>query len=143
MRLPMSIIVQPTSCTIDSAATPDNASIPASVSRCAFTRYASPSVCDSGNDRPRCSTARSTAANTIQVSLDIWSRTARAANPSRSTDCASAPARCRSAVSDHSVVGAVAIISWESPPAPVSVPVIAPSAASSTGTQSLPSMSCR
>ena len=38
MRLPMSIIVQPTSCTIDSAATPDSASIPARVSRCAVTR---------------------------------------------------------------------------------------------------------
>ena len=34
------------------------------------------------------------------------------------------PSRRRSAVSDHSVVGAVAIISCESPSAPVSVPVI-------------------
>ena len=38
MRLPMSIIVQPTSCTIDSAATPDNASIPARVWLCAAAR---------------------------------------------------------------------------------------------------------
>ncbi len=30
-RLPISIIVQPTSCTIDSAATPDSVSIPANV----------------------------------------------------------------------------------------------------------------
>ena len=58
--------------------------------------------------RTACSTARSTAASTIQVSLDIWSRTARADRPRRSTDCASEPGRCRSAVSDHSVVGAVA-----------------------------------
>ena len=38
MRLPMSIIVQPTSCTIDSAAIPDNASMPASVWVCAVSR---------------------------------------------------------------------------------------------------------
>ena len=111
MRLPMSIIVQPTSCTIDSAATPDSASIPASVRLFVDARNASPSVCDSGGESGACRNARSTAANTIQVSLDIWSRTARAASPSRSTDCASDPARCRSAVNDHNVDCAVATIS--------------------------------
>jgi hypothetical protein len=74
-------------------------------------RNASPSFCDSGGESGACSRARSTAASTIHVSFDIWSRTARAANPSRSTDCASDPDRCRSAVNDHSVLWAVATIS--------------------------------
>jgi hypothetical protein len=56
--------------------------------------------------------------------LDIWSRTDLAENPRRSTAWASDPGRCRSAVSAHSVVAAVAIISAWSPSAPVSVPVI-------------------
>jgi hypothetical protein len=139
----MSIIVQPMSCTIDSAATPDSASMPASVWLCAADRYASPSACDSGGTLLGCSTARSTDASTIHVSFDIWSRTARAARPSRSTDCASAPGRCRSAVSDHSVVGAIATISASSPSTPVSEPVILPRAPNSTGTHSLPGSSRR
>jgi hypothetical protein len=50
MRLPMSIIVQPTSCTIDSAATPDSANMPASVRLFVDARNASPSVLDSGGE---------------------------------------------------------------------------------------------
>ena len=82
----MSIVVQPTSRTMDSAATSDRASIPANVRLFVDERNASPSVCDSGGDSGACRSARSTAASTIQVSFDIWSRTARAASPSRSTD---------------------------------------------------------
>ena len=120
----------------------------APASRQAFRGAPSP-----GTPRPRCATPATTvrgAAPRVRrpptPSRCRWTsgREPRAPpSPSRSTDCASEPGRCRSAVSDHSVVGAVAIISCESPSAPVSVPVIRPSAASSTGTHSLPSMSCR
>ena len=110
MRLPMSIIVQPTSRTIDSPATPDSVSIPANVCAWADASRASASASESGGS-DRSATARSTPASTIQVSLDNWSRTALAASASPSTDCTRDPGRFGSTVSDHSVEGATAIIS--------------------------------
>ena len=144
IRLPMSIIVQPTSRTIDSPATPANVSIPASVCDWADASNASASVSESGGSA-RSAIARSTPASTIQVSLDSWSRTARAASARPSTDWTRDPGRSGSTVSDHSVDGATAIISAWSASVPVSVPVIRPSAAISTGTHSLSSVSwwCR
>ena len=110
MRLPMSIIVQPTSCTIDSPATPASVSIPTNVCDCAVASTASASASESGGS-DLCASARSTPASTTQVSLDNWSRTDLAASASRSTDCTSEPGRSRSMVSDHSVDGAIAIVS--------------------------------
>ena len=110
MRLPMSIMVQPTSCTIDSAATPASVSIPTRVCDCAVASTASASAKESGGSALWAS-ARSTPASTTQVSLDNWSRTPRAASASRSTECTSAPGRSRSMVSAHSVDGAIAIVS--------------------------------
>ena len=57
----------------------------------------------SGGDSGCSASARSTAPSTIQVSLDIWSRTDLVDRPSPSMDWASDPGRCRSTVSDHSV----------------------------------------
>ena len=108
----MSIMIQPVSRTMDSETTPDSASIPASASVFVDDRNDSPSALESGGVSGECSRARSSAESTIQVSLDIWSRTARAARLNRSTDCASEPGRRRSAVNAHSVVGAVATSSW-------------------------------
>ena len=147
MRLPMSIIVQPASCTIDSAATPDSASMPASVCCWAAASWVSSATrdprCELGGE-PACSaSARSTAPSTIQVSLDIWSRTDRAASPSRSIDCASDPGRIRSTVSDHSVRCAPATVVGIGPGCLGVAAGERPSAPSSTGTHSLPSMSCR
>ena len=106
----MSIIVQPTSRTIDSPATPDSVSIPASVCAWADASSASASASDCGGSG-RSATARSTPASTIQVSLDSWSRTARAASASPSTDWTSDPGRFGSTVSDHSVDGTTAMVS--------------------------------
>ena len=143
----MSIMVHPASWTIDSAAIPDNASIAPSV-RCwavasAVSSYSAASGPSSGPDSASRASVRSTTPSTIQVSLDIWSRTARAARPRPSTDWASDPARVRSAVSDQSVYGADRTASSSVFPAVTSASASLSSALSSTGRHSLPSTSRR
>ncbi|SKS72194.1 Uncharacterised protein [Mycobacteroides abscessus subsp. abscessus] len=127
---------------MDSAASPDNARSPASTWVCVAASTvssarvgASPDRLNSSYSAAAAAMARSIPPSTIQVSLDIWSRTARAARPSRSTDCASEPDRSLSTVRDHSWVPRSS--------AAVSVPVMSPNAFNSTGTHSLASMNCR
>ena len=148
MRLPMSIIVQPTSRTIDSPATPDSVSIPASVCAWADASSASASASESGGSRPQ----RHRALHRGQhhpgvVGQLVAHRPGGQRQPVHRLHQGSRPVRVhgqrpqrRGGDGDHlgRVVDTVAVD-------PVSVPVIRPSAAISTGTHSLSSVSwwCR
>ena len=72
IRLPMSIIVQPASCTIDSAVTPVSAIMPASVRCWALASWVSSLPRLEPDDCLACfASTRSTAPSTIHVSFDI------------------------------------------------------------------------